>query len=277
VGRGEVFLEYDSEQMLRSARFAVGAKLGEGETGSVYEAEDRERNARVALKALRRLSPEEVLRFKGEFRKLQDLHHPNLVSLGELVEERGHWYSVGVLLYQALTGRLPFTGRLHEMLAAKARQPPTPPESHLPGLPQDLCRLCMELLHTDPTQRPYGEQVLRLLGVVGVFTFAAGLVSYPVVPAEEGGPAWVRGAFHVHTTRSDGQGSVEQVARAARVAGLQFVVLAGYNDYELREPAWVEGVLVVPGVKLSTAHGHLSAFGLEGMLGGMPGARRWRR
>ncbi|HEY2514561.1 MAG TPA: AAA family ATPase, partial [Polyangiaceae bacterium] len=33
-----------------------------------------------------------LLRFKNEFRALQDLHHPNLVSLGELFEDAGRWF-----------------------------------------------------------------------------------------------------------------------------------------------------------------------------------------
>ena len=47
---------------------------------------------------------------------------------------------------------------------------------------------------------------------------------------------WPRGAFHVHTTRSDGSGTVEEVAAAAQAAGLQFVVLTDHNDFAPREP-----------------------------------------
>src|SRR5687767_9479439 len=78
--------------MLPSRRFTVVEKLGEGGMGAVYEVMDRERQARMAPKALSRVSPEGVERFKNEFRSLQDLHHPNLVSLGELVEEEGCWF-----------------------------------------------------------------------------------------------------------------------------------------------------------------------------------------
>jgi serine/threonine protein kinase/tetratricopeptide (TPR) repeat protein len=73
-------------------RFEVLSRLGEGGMGVVYEALDRERNARVALKTLRTLNAEALLAFKNEFRALQDLQHPNLVTLGELIEDVGQWF-----------------------------------------------------------------------------------------------------------------------------------------------------------------------------------------
>ncbi len=60
--------------------------------GAVYEALDREQNARVALKTLLKLTPEAIARFKREFRALQDVRHPNLVSLGELFDLNGNWF-----------------------------------------------------------------------------------------------------------------------------------------------------------------------------------------
>jgi serine/threonine protein kinase/tetratricopeptide (TPR) repeat protein len=75
-----------------TARFEVLTCLGTGGMGVVYAARDREKDARVALKTLRRMTPEALLRFKNEFRSLQDLQHPNLVTLGELIEESGQWF-----------------------------------------------------------------------------------------------------------------------------------------------------------------------------------------
>jgi hypothetical protein len=76
----------------------------------------------------------------------------------------------------------------------------------------------------------------------------------------------------VHTTRSDGRGTVAEVVTAAKAAGLRFVVLTDHNDFAPREPVFVDGVLLVPGVELSTAHGHLVAFGMERPL---EGVRAW--
>jgi eukaryotic-like serine/threonine-protein kinase len=60
--------------------------------GVVYEAIDRERDGRVALKTFRGITSDAVLRLKDEFRVLQGVHHPNLVRLGELIEDRGQWF-----------------------------------------------------------------------------------------------------------------------------------------------------------------------------------------
>ena len=60
--------------------------------GIVYRALDRDRDVTVAVKTLREMDAENLLRFKNEFRTLQGLQHPNLVNLGELVESGGHWF-----------------------------------------------------------------------------------------------------------------------------------------------------------------------------------------
>jgi len=73
-------------------RFEVLARIGAGGMGVVYRAHDRDRNARVALKTLRALTADGILRFKNEFRALQDLQHPNLVNLGELISDGGQWF-----------------------------------------------------------------------------------------------------------------------------------------------------------------------------------------
>ncbi|MFY0575303.1 PHP domain-containing protein [Cystobacter fuscus] len=123
--------------------------------------------------------------------------------------------------------------------------------------------------------------VLLLLGWAGFFTFAASYADYPVVPPASEGPRWPRGAFHVHTTRSDGRATEAEVAAAAKAAGLHFVVLTDHNDFTPREPVFVDGVLLVQGVEISTAAGHLVAFGLErpleGGSRGRTGARPRRR
>jgi len=80
------------ERHLLGGRFEVLEMLGRGGMGVVYRARDCERGIEVALKTLRGISPESVLRFKHEFRALRDVRHPNLVELGELFENEGTWF-----------------------------------------------------------------------------------------------------------------------------------------------------------------------------------------
>ncbi len=74
------------------------------------------------------------------------------------------WYSVGVVLYEALTGRLPFSGTGREILYAKLRHSPPPPRAIRPGIPPDLDELCVELLAREPERRPTGPEILSRLG-----------------------------------------------------------------------------------------------------------------
>lgn len=74
------------------------------------------------------------------------------------------WYSVGVMLYEALSGRAPFTtpdGRL--VLPDKLTQPPAPISQLIDGVPGDLEALCLDLLQREPEARPTGEEVLERL------------------------------------------------------------------------------------------------------------------
>lgn len=285
--------------------------------GAVYEALDRERNERVALKTLHRLDPRLLYRLKTEFRVLQDLHHPNLIKLGQLMEDSGNWfftmelidgidflryirspareqhptlvelprareeigqaqtvdvvagespeiegvthtppdgvlmfdgtllrhalagvveglhalhrsgvihcdikpsnilvtrqgrvvlldfglahdmsqssesghgrligtpaymapelvdgaaadaasdwYGLGVTLYQALTGSVPFRGNPVDMMVAKVTTPPVQPSKLIASVPEDLEKLCMQLLKPNPLERPSGHQLVTQL------------------------------------------------------------------------------------------------------------------
>ncbi|MBA2539804.1 MAG: protein kinase, partial [Deltaproteobacteria bacterium] len=83
---------------------------------------------------------------------------------GATVGASADWYAVGVMLYQILTSRLPFSGAtVQELIEAKRTSPPSP-SSLAFGVPLDLADLSHRLLSPDPASRPTGEEVLRLLG-----------------------------------------------------------------------------------------------------------------
>jgi predicted metal-dependent phosphoesterase TrpH len=75
----------------------------------------------------------------------------------------------------------------------------------------------------------------------------------------------VYGAYHIHTDRSDGSGSLDDVARAAAEAGLGFIVLTdhGTATQAPEPPQYRHGVLVIDAVEISTISGHLVAVGLQ--------------
>jgi serine/threonine protein kinase/tetratricopeptide (TPR) repeat protein len=271
--------------------------------GVVYEAMDKVRNERVALKTLNRLDPQLLYSLKSEFRMVQDLYHPNLIRLGQLFEDSGSWfftmemidgsqflnyvrssrtpvpitfdvvgddptvniddgdqaespkpamivgeccdfdrlrtalegivsglhalhqtgvvhcdvkpgnimitergrvvlldfglahdlsdnnlddtvlgtpaymapeqaegetptaasdwYAVGATLYQAMTGQLPFSGKMVDVIYRKRTSDPPLPSTRASDLPADLEALCMDLLARDPEMRPSGEEILR--------------------------------------------------------------------------------------------------------------------
>lgn len=293
-------------------RFQLERTLGAGGMGIVFEVIDVELHAHVALKTLRNLDPQSLYLFKREFRSLRDLHHPNLVSLGELIEAEGRWfftmelvegvdfltyvrgasttddpdidasertlearrpaftatlpsaevsgpalplgprpfdelrlraalvqlcqglnalhtagkihrdikptnilvtpqgrvvlldfglvkesdpaqsvdesivgtvaymapeqavagpvspasdwYSVGVMIYEALTGREPFGGSALQVLMNKQVREPPSPHSLVEGVPRDLADLCSELMRFHPDQRPASAEILARLG-----------------------------------------------------------------------------------------------------------------
>ncbi len=66
---------------------------------------------------------------------------------GEVVDLRTDLYSAGVVLYQALTGRLPFAGDSdRELLLAKLRDPVVPPRVLRASCPVELERVLMRTL-----------------------------------------------------------------------------------------------------------------------------------
>jgi len=74
----------------------------------------------------------------------------------------------------------------------------------------------------------------------------------------------VSGAYHVHTNRSDGTGSLDQVAQAAARAGLDFVIVSDHGDASQAPipPSYRSGVLCLDASEISTAGGHYVAIGL---------------
>ena len=81
------------------------------------------------------------------------------------ISKASDWYSVGVILYQALTGRLPFRGKFFEVMLRKQTRDPIQPREINPQVPRDLNDFCMRLLRRDADTRPAGREIMRALGI----------------------------------------------------------------------------------------------------------------
>src|SRR5215212_10338723 len=73
--------------------------------------------------------------------------------------------------------------------------------------------------------------------------------------------------IHVHSTYSDGTGTVPEIARAAQRAGVDVVLLTDHDTLEAKrrgEERWYDGVLVLVGEEVSpTDRDHFLAFGID--------------
>ena len=82
-------------------------------------------------------------------------------AAGEPITPASDWYSVGCILYEALTGRLPFDGTVLQILKQKETQEPPRPSEIQSGIPEDLDQLCASLLRRNPEERPQSAQLRR--------------------------------------------------------------------------------------------------------------------
>lgn len=106
-----------------------------------------------------------------------------------------------------------------------------------------------------PTRFALGAAA-ALAGYLG-FGACVARVEYPGRPSRpRAAPLHRRGAIHAHTERSDGLGTPDEVARAAKAAGLDFVAITDHNLDGPNPPRYVDGVLAIDGVERTTPSGH---------------------
>ncbi|MBO8186531.1 CehA/McbA family metallohydrolase [Streptomyces spirodelae] len=89
---------------------------------------------------------------------------------------------------------------------------------------------------------------------------------YPPERARGRGRAWYRGDCHLHTVHSDGRRTPEEVAAAARAAGLDFITTTEHNTtsgHAAWQGLWGDDLLVLCGEEITTRNGHWLALGTD--------------
>jgi len=104
------------------------------------------------------------------------------------VDQRADLYAVGVVAYEMLSGRPPFTGATpQQVLAAQVTTPPEPVTKHR-SLPAPLADLVMRLLAKHPADRPQtAEQLIPVLDAAATPGTATAAYTSSGMPAGAGG------------------------------------------------------------------------------------------
>ncbi len=99
-------------------------------------------------------------------------------ALGQALDARADLYSLGVVLYEQVTGRLPFTGDdMLVIIAQHLHAPVTPPSQHRGDVPSALEAVILKLLAKSPDKRFASAREVAL-ALTGAMEPAA-----PVVPS----------------------------------------------------------------------------------------------
>jgi serine/threonine protein kinase len=201
-------------------------------------------------------------------------------ATAKLVGPRSDLYSLGVVLYEMLTGRVPYDVKTPEDVAAKhASRLPHPRELN-PEVPMALDAVVVKLLATDPKDR-YGNaaQLLEELGKVGdvlplavppsneATTVALDEPTVPVLaPSASGNASNAGGA---RSRRLSGRALWILTALAAMIGVLAGLGMLGWGPWQA--PDRVDGVHAVKGgPPVAPAPG--SNIPSAGVAGGTPAA-----
>jgi eukaryotic-like serine/threonine-protein kinase len=95
------------------------------------------------------------------------------------VDHRADLYSAALVAYEMLSGRVPFTGRPHEVLAAQVTATPRPLREIAPAVPAAIAELVMRTLAKRPEDRPQSaEAMLRELDAIAAPAAAKGTTGW---------------------------------------------------------------------------------------------------
>ncbi|HTA90509.1 MAG TPA: AAA family ATPase [Polyangiaceae bacterium] len=137
---------------------------------------------------------------------------------GELVDARSDLYSMGCLLYELLTGRVPFLGSVHEIVEGQKSRAPEPLRTFTVGLPPRLEAVIAKLLAKEPAGRfGYADEVASALSEL--VDDDAELATFPAARSYLYRPRFVG--------RQDSLSRLAELAESAAAGGGTLALLGG--------------------------------------------------
>jgi serine/threonine-protein kinase len=164
LGRGRM-PKHEAMRIARDVLAALHVAHGQGvvhrdlKPGNVFLARQPsgETIAKVldfGISKVRTESPADELTRTGTILGTPQYMAPEQFKSSKDVDARADLYSVGVLLYEALAGRLPYGGTtLHAIIAAKLTETPPPIGQAAPDVPQAVADVVMRALANEPEHR----------------------------------------------------------------------------------------------------------------------------
>ncbi|PGH42576.1 serine/threonine protein kinase [Micromonospora sp. WMMA1996] len=134
-------------------------------------------------------------------------------------------YSLGVLLFETLTGQPPYAAETWEQLSAALADSPAPTLDGVPGLPRPVAEICLRCLDRDPRRRPTAHRVAAVLrdqllpADPQAATMLAPTMTLPALPALPAPP-------HATTATAATPGPAPDRRRALAWAGAGVAVVA---------------------------------------------------
>jgi serine/threonine-protein kinase len=170
---------------------------------------------------------------------------------GQRVDERSDLYSVGIVLYEMLTGTVPFKGDSAVTVALKhVNEMAAEPAQLVPGMPYALNQIVLKAIAKDPDQRyQTAEQ------------FARDLRS-----AQEGGPV-AAATFDpgAEATRLMSAGAAAGAGATSVMAGGPLAQTTGDRGRKRRRWPWVLLIILLLLVIAAAAYGLMRAMGAGGV------------
>lgn len=104
---------------------------------------------------------------------------PEQLQAGQRVGPAADMHAFGVVMYELMTGRLPFRGTDDEVVQQITNDPPPRPSQIAAGVSRDLEQLCLHLLRKPPAERPSAAETARRMRAI------AERGSFNIIPHDE--------------------------------------------------------------------------------------------